>query len=108
LHTILDFKDKLVRLKKNPKKRFMSKSANMASNNTVEVKFRFQVELRGPLGAGPPRQHFSQYSIKHGRNVFNKCVEIVPGLKFMAKLCLGYNYEDGAVFQLDVVNPHLG
>ena len=85
-----------------------SKSANMASNNTVEVKFRFQVELRGPLGAGPPRQHFSQYSIKHGRNVFNKCVEIVPGLKFMAKLCLGYNYEDGAVFQLDVVNPHLG
>ena len=43
-----------------------SKSANMALNNTVEVKFRFQVELGGPLEAGPPRQHFSQSSIKHG------------------------------------------
>ena len=80
----------------------------MASNNTVEVKFRFQVELGGPLEARRPRAHYSLYSVKRGRNVFNKRVEVVPGLKLMVKLALGYNYEDGAVCQLDVLNPHLG
>ena len=67
-----------------------SKSTNMASNNTEEVKFRFQIELRGPLGAKCPGSHYSLYSVKHGRNVFNERVEVVPGLRFMVKLALGH------------------